>query len=76
MHPELAENEVAGCPPDQAACLQVWQVQSAHRQFAHESLHALQEHVLWLQVAQVQLSQTHAAQMSPQLEQAQRAHSS
>lgn len=51
-------------------------MQSAQLQFAQASVQWLQEHVLWLQVAQVQFGQSHLAHRSVHESQAQLAHSS
>lgn len=55
-------------PEDQAACLQVAQVQSEQTQFAHwwSSLQLAHEQTLWLQVSHVHEVQVHVAQVSEQ----------
>jgi hypothetical protein len=48
----------------QAACLQVWHVQSEQTQVAHESLHDPHSHTLWLHVGQVQDEQSQVVHSS------------
>jgi hypothetical protein len=56
--------------------VQVWQVQSAQAQFAHESVQLPHWQARWLHVSQVQSEQSQAAQKSPQFPQAHFVHSS
>jgi hypothetical protein len=56
--------------------VQVAQLQSAHEQFAHESVQCAQAQALWLQVAQVQSAQVQVAHRSLHVPHEQVAHSS